>query len=202
MARRSATLKAPAETPVTESAVLEAPPTETAEAPKPKKKSYTHGVKLEGAELQEYIGAFAKVKDHESLIRDAGYWTRSVDNETGEENEVLRRADFFEAMAIAQGVIEPPAAGTRATTSRNRKPTATISESGGFVIGKRHTETAGLPAGAKVWIEATAPAEGEEYGTILVKFHEAPLAKEDSAPETEEAGETEEEELDGFGDDL
>jgi hypothetical protein len=201
MPRKSATLEAPAETPVTETLAPEAPATETTEAPKQKKITYTRGERLVGAELQAYIAEFAKVKDHESLIRDAGYWTRSVNNETGEENEVLRRADFFEAMAVAQGVIEAPEAGTRATTSRNRKPTATIAANLGFVVGGRHSEIAKFPAGAKVWIEATPPAEGEDYGTILVKFHEAPSKAEESNSEATE-DENLDDNLEDFGDEL
>lgn len=176
----------------TETAAAEPAATEKP-APKEKKITYTHGERLKGEQLTSYFAEFAKVKAPDDLIRDAGFWTKSFNKETGAENEVIRRADFWEALAIAEGKIEAPT-GTRGATQRNRKPTATVGANGGFIVGARHTELAKFPVGCKVWIEAAEPAEGEEYGSITIKFHEAPAPADETSAQsgTEMAGDSDE----------
>lgn len=156
--RKTATEQANPETnPIIDSAemsteILEANATEES-TPKLLKEK---GVRLEG---QELLALIKENKDEpvDDVIYKAGYFTRTINTETGESKITIHKNPFFEAMSMASNPDLKLAPAKRAYAPRQgRKPVVTVVRNGNIVVGGRHSMVAGFAPGSKVKVEAEA----------------------------------------------
>lgn len=114
------------------------------------------GVRLEG---QELLALIKENKDEpvDDVIYKAGYFTRTVNPETGESKITIHKNPFFQAMSMASNPELKLAPAKRAYAPRQgRKPIVTVVKNGNIVVGSRHGLVAGFAPQSKVKIEAEA----------------------------------------------
>lgn len=101
----------------------------------------------------------------EDLAYNAGYYTKTVNSETGETKTTPHKSEFFKALTEASTGV-PLTSAKRAYSSRkNRAPVITVAKSGNCVVGGRHSAVAGFEPGSKVLVTA-------EPGKIVLTVHE------------------------------
>ena len=144
-------------------AEIEAPEaTETAP-----KATVVKGERMTGQALLDFVLANRERPVNE-LAFEAGYYTKKIDPETGEEKITYQKPAFHEAINRANGIELAPATRTYAPR-KNRAPVVKLGKNGNIVVGGRHSAVAGFEPGSKVKVES-------EPGRIII----VALADEDS----------------------
>jgi hypothetical protein len=110
------------------------------------------GDRMIGQALLDFVVANRNRPINE-VVFEAGYYTKKIDPETGEEKISYHKPAFHEAINRANGIELAPA--PRAYSPRkNRAPVVTLGKNGNIVVGGRHSLVAGFEAGSKVKVES------------------------------------------------
>lgn len=125
---------------------------EAADQKTSKKTSVIKGERLVGQALLDFV-VENRHRPTTELVFEAGYYTKRVDAETGEEKISYQKAAFHEAINAANGIELAPA--PRAYAPRkNRAPVVKLGTKGSIVVGSRHSSAAGFEPGSRVKVEA------------------------------------------------
>lgn len=181
MARKKAATENPVEPVETDPMSVEAVTTETettvtteaAQSPKATKNiTRTSGERKVGQELLDCLKENDGLPIEELAIK-AGYFTRTVNNETGETSTTPHKQELFKATTEASTGLTFVSAKRSYTTRKGRAPVITVGKLGNCVVGARHSTIAGFEAGSKVQVfseagrivltqlEGDAPADAE-----------------------------------------
>jgi hypothetical protein len=146
----------------------------TTETAKPK---IIKGERLVGQALLDYVLANRSLPSNE-VVFGAGYYSKRIDPETGEEKITYQKQTFHEAINAANGIELAPA--TRAYAPRkNRSPVIKLGKQGSIVVGGRHSEVAGFAPETKVEVKA-------EPGRItIIAFADGDTEAADTSAELE-----------------
>lgn len=152
-------------------------PTETltaeaaSQADASKAKVKVTGERKVGQELLDFVQENQGLPGEE-LAFGAGYYTKIIDQETGETQTRFHKNEFFKAVTEASTGIVIPAAKRAYTSRRGRAPVITVGKTGNCVVGARHGAIAGFGPGSKVQVTA-------EEGKIILTASEAVEATEE-----------------------
>jgi hypothetical protein len=174
MPRRKSTSEE-TDTPSTEStemptAEIEAPETQATETA-----TVVKGERMTGQALLDFVVANRERPVNE-LVYEAGYYTKRIDAETGEEKISYHKPAFHEAINRANGIELAPATRTYAPR-KNRAPVVKLGKNGNIVVGGRHSTVAGFEPGSKVKVES-------EPGRITIVMW---ADEDDDASDTDES---------------
>jgi hypothetical protein len=132
-------------------AEIEAPETSEVTEAAPKA-TVIKGERLTGQALLDFVLANRERPVNE-LAFEAGYYTKKIDPETGEEKITYQKPAFHEAINRANGIDLAPATRTYAPR-KNRAPVVKLGKNGNIVVGGRHSGVAGFEPGSKVKVES------------------------------------------------
>lgn len=175
MARKKQGTEAVLDNPETDQQSM-SPETATLEATEAPKIVKIRGEKMTGQALLDFLKANEGMPV-EDLAYNAGYYTKTVNSETGETKTTPHKSEFFKALTEASTGVPLTSAKRSYSSRKPRNPVITVAKSGNCVVGGRHGSVAGFEPGSKVLVTA-------EAGRIILTPYEGSAA--DAEVETEE----------------